>query len=154
INSHYSRSEVLEMLAPRLPPDLLLQALPAVGELMNHFREEYCNKIHAALLDNLPSTLLPQALHQVDGIDDQRNRMQSLVMLAPYLPDDLQQQAISEALQVALGIEEVKTRAESLTSLIPKLQASQRREALTKALATALSIENPDDRLDVLTRLI
>ncbi len=119
------RARALAGLAPRLPEDLLRQALEAAREI----EDERARALAlAGLAPHLPEDLLRQALEAAREIGDERARAEALAGLAPHLPPDLQEQTLRQALEAAREIEGKFARARALAGLAPHWAAWARQD--------------------------
>ncbi len=107
------RAEVLSLLAPHLPENLLSQALEAARNIEDELHRAY---VLSLLAPHLPE-IWSEALEAARNIENESYRAEVLSSLAPYLPENL----LSQALEVARNIGDESSRAEGLSTLIPNV---------------------------------
>ncbi len=134
------RAEALEALAPRLPPDLLPEALAAAREIQNEFDRA---RALTALAERLPE-VLPAALAAAREIQNEFDRARALTALAERLPE-----VLPAALAAAREIRDEGPRAFALAALAPHLPP----DLLPAALAAAREIQSEYARARALTAL-
>jgi len=112
------RVRALGKLAPRLPVELLGEALTAARALED---SEGRAHILGALARRLPveqrAEVLGEALTAARALEDSEHRVQVLGELAPHLPVEL----LGEALTAARALEDSEARARALGVLAPQL---------------------------------
>jgi hypothetical protein len=96
IRSDSNRARALAALAPHLPPHLLADAPPPLGQS--------ALAALAALAPHLPPHLLADALTAARTIRSDRNRATALAALAPHLPAEQQPAVYADALAAARTI--------------------------------------------------
>ena len=106
----------------------------------------------AALIPFLLGTksLLERILETALAIDDDKDRVQLLIELAPYLPKNQKDEVLRKALDSTQAIEDERSRARALEALIPHLSGP----LFLKALDRALVMNNVISQTKVLAKLI
>jgi hypothetical protein len=131
----FSRADVLAALAPRLPTDLLVEALTDTRQISDKDRRA---RVIAALVPRLPASLLADALTAAQQIGDEYPRAQLLAALASCLPADL----LDETLAAARQITDTAQRTKVLATLASHLSADQQKLVWAEALAAAQQINS------------
>lgn len=114
------RSEILDRLSDKLPPDLLASSRRLVAEQAEADR----NQALAGLAGHWA-----EALDEIGRLGLELRRADALASVAPYLPDDRRE----KALDLVLGLSSDTARAQALRALVPLLSG----ELLQRALEVA-----------------
>lgn len=141
--SEIYRVEALQLLAPNLPPDLLLEALDIARD--PNLTSQSTALALSALADKLPelqTEVVLEALAVAESIpsdDDFRDNYRSEVLIAivDISPEALQAEVLQKALTAARGVKDNWYRAISLANLAHKLPEALRVEVLQEALDAA-----------------
>ena len=81
-----------------------------------------------------------RALIEANQAPDPGQRVDALIALSPYLPDDDKRHALAGAVRYARSISNATDRAQALACLVPYHEGPERKTIVDEALATAHSI--------------
>lgn len=139
----YMKRDALALLIPRLPEALLEEAL----EIGSSYNPTWAL---TQMAPRLPKTMLREALATTRAIQDEGDQIETLAVLAPYLPEPDREQALQEVLAASWAIEPNYDRTRVLTGLIPHLTEPILHETLT----AAREIEDKAYRAKMLVSLV
>ncbi|WP_157910431.1 NB-ARC domain-containing protein [Pseudofrankia sp. BMG5.36] len=137
----FDRDEVLRVLIPHLPDDLLDQAL-VVATTVDSPRSRVLALVKLA--QHLDDNLLAQMLTTATAIDDPGDKATALAELAPCIADDERALVLDQALAAALAVHHPRDRAAALAALAPHLPERRLAPHLTEALTAVATLDNSD----------
>lgn len=142
------RVKALNVLAPKLPPNLLLEALD-IAKCFQGESGDYCRAIGlSGLVSWLPERLKPEVLLdalvaarsiQDEDFCDSVYCAEALSAVSDSLPEPLRTEVLQEALDTARMVEEDWCRCNALAELAPKLPEALQAEALREALDAVMA---------------
>ena len=137
--SGLNRVYAIKVLALKLPPSLLLEALD-IARAFRHSNGKYCLALAlSALAPALPNALRAEAVLEAlaaaesipfENFRDNVYRAGALTAVIDVLPEALRAEALQKALNAARAIEEEWCRSTALLSLASKLPEALRAEIL------------------------
>ncbi len=178
IEGGWAQQSAIVVLAPRLSPDLLKEALEAARRIEHHeTRADALGRLAQHLGEEERKPVLREALAAARAVSNEEFRRHALVRLAPQLSSDLLADALSAArafedkrygTDVLVGLSPYwsakvlpaaleaaragakENRARALAALVPHLPEPKRRTALEEALGAARGVAYSPDRVKAL----
>lgn len=143
IRDNYSRQEVLATLAPQLSPHIFSQALETAKPIIYGLDWIATLKI---VVQSLPADLLLKCWEDARSISEEGRRIEALMILLPYLPDELMSSFIAETLSNLESIVLAVNRIEFLKALAQHATENERDMLIAKAFEVMQKIDRPTER--------
>ena len=146
----YRIPQVLAVLGPQLPIDLLARALDTMTAIQ---LETSRGEGLAALVPYLRGDLIVRALSAAAEIHDDQARAQALTRMAPYAPAERRLDVLAQAVAAASATEDAWHRASAVSRLAPYARQEQQHAILAYAVSAVSGISDDTSRSRALTEL-